>query len=145
MQLTLHITLKTPPANITYALQKGSGSKFEVLQVQKSTGSDLYFELTADIKGDKETTELPDFKGPFVQGPAQGRFIYLGIGSYAGDNSFGGGRIKIPLTGITWQTVVQANANPKPMLETTVPGTAKNGGPTYATVKPFDGWKLKAS
>jgi len=145
MHLTFHIALKTPPPNTTYALQKGSGSNYETVQVQRSTGHDLTFEVPVEIKGNKQTNELPDFKGPFVQGPALGRFIYLDIGSYAGDGNSWSGRLKIPLTGIEWSMLDEAAAQPESALETSVPGTGKNGMPNCATVKPFGGWKVKLS
>jgi hypothetical protein len=42
------------------------------------------------------------------------------------------------------RTVARAAANPRRALEARVAGTAKNGGPNCATVKPFSGWVLKA-
>ena len=30
----------------------------------------------------------------------------------------------------------------KRMLQATIPGTGKDGGPSCATVKPIDGWKV---
>jgi hypothetical protein len=33
-------------------------------------------------------------------------------------------------------------SNPKAVLEASVPGTGKDGSPTCATVKSFDGWKF---
>jgi hypothetical protein len=135
--ITLHIILEKPPLNLTYSLQKGSGSNYDPMQVQTSIGDNLYFQLSVEIKGTPETHEVPDFRGPFVQGPVGGRFIYLDIGSYAGGSGWSG-RLKIPLTGITW---LQLAAGKK--LQTTVPGTGKNGMPNCATVKPFDGWAAK--
>ncbi|OOQ60773.1 DUF5990 family protein [Mucilaginibacter pedocola] len=133
--IELHITLQKPPANLVYSLQKGSGANYEPVQVQPSTGEDLYFTLEIEIKGSPATLETPDFRGPYVQGPVGGRFIYLDIGSYAGGGGWSG-RLKIPLTGISWQQVEAGQ-----QLRSTVPGTGKNGMPNCATVKPFEGWK----
>jgi len=80
---------------------------------------------------------------PFVQGPALGKFIYIDIGTYTGRKASFGARLKIPLTGITWDIVEQIKINPGLILETRGPGTGKNGGPNCATVKPFDGWTIK--
>ena len=142
MVLNLHIILQSPPNNTTYSLQKGSGNNYQVEQVQTSNGTDLHFTLTVVLKDGEPTDDLPDFKGPFVQGPRGGRFIYLDIGSYAGANGQWSGRLKIPLTGITWQLVSEINAAPDKLLSTKVPGTGKNGLPNCATVKPFLGWRL---
>lgn len=143
MLINFCITLQGPPPNFAYALQKGSGSKYEVVQPQRSNGNDLHFDALIEIKGSRQTNEFPDFKGPFVQGPVAGRFIYIDIGSYAGGfGSSWSGRLKIPLSGITWDVVENALSQPQCVLKTTVPGTGKNGLPNCATVKPFNGWAL---
>ena len=43
---------------------------------------------------------------------------------------------------ITWKDIDQLIANPNLIMETSVPGTGKDGGPNCATVKPFNGWKI---
>jgi len=142
MNLALHIILETPPANVVFGLQRGSGNDYQTVQVQTGNSGDLIFDFTVETKGDKGKDELPDFKGPFVQGPRLGRFIYLDIGSYAKQTeSPVGGRMKIPLTGVTWETISKLNEITG--LQTRVPGTGKNGGPNYATVKSFLGWSVK--
>ena len=43
--------------------------------------------------------DLPNFAGPFVQGPAGERFVYINIGTYAGQlNTPWSRRLKIPLS-----------------------------------------------
>jgi hypothetical protein len=77
-----------------------------------------------------------------VQGPAGERFVYLDIGTYAGQkDSCWSRRLKVPLSGITWD-IIDRMEKSRAVLETRVPGTGKDGGPNCATVKPFDGWKL---
>jgi hypothetical protein len=143
MSLTLHIVLQTPPAGVDFGLQKGSGNNYETVQIQHSKGQDLHFNLTVESKGDNQKDQLPDFKGPFVQGPVMSRFIYIDIGTYAGTaNALFGRRLKIPLTGITWEMIDQLKTDAKAVLKTQVPGTGKDGTPNCATVKPFDGWKV---
>jgi len=83
MNVSLRIILEKPPANIVFALQKGSGNNYQVVQVQTANGGDLIFDFSVEIKGDKGKDELPDFRGPFVHGPKMGRFIYVDIGTYA--------------------------------------------------------------
>jgi len=142
MELTvsLHIILETPPPAVDYGLQKGSGSQFEAVQKQRSQGKDLLF--TVSIKQKEGKDGQPDFAGPFVQGPAGERFVYIDIGRFAGQaNAVWDRRLKIPLKGITWEMMQQA-AEPGYVLETHVPGTGKDGTPTCATVKPFEGWRV---
>ena len=134
-ELTLRIVLESPPAGVDFGLQKGRGNDYETIQTQRSSGSDLRFEFAIRVKIDKDD---PNFLGPFVQGPTGGRFVYIDIGTYAGQlDTCWSRRLKIPLTAITSEMVAAGS-----VLETRVPGTGKDGGPTCATVKPFAGWKL---
>jgi hypothetical protein len=143
MDVKLKIILLSPPPGIDFGLQKGSGSIYETIQKQRSNLSDLNFECEVEVKGDILKDQFPDFRGPFVQGPVGGRFIYLDIGALAGQENQSSWRLKIPLVGITWAMVSQLDINPAAFLETRVPGTGKNGGPNCATVKPFEGWIVK--
>src|SRR6185312_17032285 len=141
MDLNLHIILQKPPAGVHFALQKGHGNNFEVVATQLSDGGDLLFDLAIEVKG-MGKSDTPQFGGPFVQGPAGEKFIYVGIGTFAGQpDSPWNRRLKIPLRDISWQMVNEAAE--KTGLETIVPGTARDGTPTCATVKPFAGWNIK--
>ena len=133
-ELQLRIVLVRPPGGIDFALQKGKGSQWDLVQNQRSrTGHDLTFEF--EVRVGESAKKEPNFLGPYVQGPSGGRFVYVNIGTYAGqEDSPWGRRLKVPLIGITWQMVDAG------VLTTRVPGTAKDGSPTCATVKPFDGW-----
>lgn len=142
-QITFSIVLTAPPAGVDYALQKGSGSRYETVQKQRSVSADLQFEFTAMTKRRKDAA-APDFSGPFVQGPAGARFIYIDIGTYAGQTGTEWSRrLKIPLSGISFEMIDKVSKNKDAILETHVPGTGKDGGPNCATVKPFNGWKVK--
>lgn len=140
MDINLHVLLKTPPAGIYYALQKGTGSSYEPIHIQHSDGSDLEFELTILLKDDPDGAKPPRFTGPFAQGKPLEQFFYIDIGSYGGQADFHGGRIKVPLHVITWDLIEKLNGG---TLTTTIQGTGKNGQPAYATPKPFAGWKIK--
>jgi len=140
-ELTFRIVLESPPAGIDYGLQKGGGNDYEVMQKQRSKTGDLRFEFNARVKEGKDGQ--PVLLGPFVHGPPQERFVYLDIGTYAGQTDTPWSRrLKIPLRGITWDMVKQASRGAN-LLETHVAGTGKDGSPSCATVKPFDGWKVK--
>jgi hypothetical protein len=144
MEIALHIILQKPPAGVSFGLQKGSGAKYDTIQIQRTGPHDMHFYLTATIKGDAKTDPSPGFTGPSIQGPPIEKFIYLDIGTYAGIDEQWSRRLKIPLRGITWQMINELVADDKLRLETCVPGTGKDGSPNCATVKPFDGWNLKA-
>lgn len=138
-ELTLRIVLQQPTPGVDFALQKGSGSSYETVQTQRSTGNDLVFTFTPFIKDDG--AGIAAMRGPFVQGPPGQRFVYIDIGTCAGQaSSCWSRRLKIPLVGITKEMIVAGG-----VLEARVPGTGRDGGPNCATVKDFAGWKLVKS
>jgi len=138
-ELSLRIVLEQPPAGVDFGLQKGHGNNYETVQTVRSKTADLNFEFTVRVAQGKD--RLPNFLGPFVQGPPRERFVYLDIGTYAGQTgSLWSRRLKVPLRNITWDMIKQASDSAK-VLEARVPGTGKDGGPSCATVKPFAGWK----
>lgn len=140
-EISFCIILQAPVAGVHFALQKGSGHNYEIIQIQQATGSDLVFTFPAKIKTGKDGQ--PDFAGPFVQGPAGERFVYIDIGVMAGQPaSPWSRRLKVPLRGITGEMVQQVTAGSGLILETRVPGTGKDGTPNCATVKPFGGWQV---
>jgi hypothetical protein len=135
--LTLRIILVQPPTGVDFALQKGKGSNYEPVQKQRSQGGDLVFEFQPLIKNSSEPDGPSSLTGPFVQGPPGQRFVYLDIGTYAGDsNSSWSRRLKIPLDTITAEMIIKGG-----VLEARVPGRDRHGDPACATVKEFDGWK----
>jgi len=140
LEITLRIILEGPPAGVDFGLQEGHGNDYQTVQTQRSKTEDLTFTFTARAK--QNTAGEPVFLGPFTQGPPHERFVYLDIGTYAGQKETPWSRrLKIPLRGITWKMVEEA-AGPSRVLETRVRGTGKDGGPTCGTIKPFNGWKL---
>ena len=139
-EITFRITLLKPPAGVDFGLQKGAGSRYETVQRQRSEGKDLGFEFNARLKTNDNA--LPAFSGAFVQGPPSGKFVYIDIGTYAGQKDSGWSRrLKIPLTGLTAETL-QKLKEPTVILEAKVNGTGKDGGPTCGTIKPFQGWHV---
>jgi hypothetical protein len=174
-ELPLRIVLEKPPASVDFGLQKGRGSDYETIQKQRSKAEDLSFEFTVRVKaGGKPGSsrpksgaggsrsrqasaslrqhasggrgDMPNFLGPHVQGPTGERFIYIDIGTLAGQTeTCWSRRLKIPLRGITWDMIERVSADAESLLETRVPGTGGDGGPSCATVKPFPGWKLAPS
>jgi Family of unknown function (DUF5990) len=135
--VTLRIVLEQPPPGVDFGLQKGRGSQFETVQTQQSSGGDLSFEFAAGVgEGGK-------LRGPFVQGPPAERFVYLRVGAAAGQaGSPWSRRVKVPLAGISRDAVERAQARTH-VIEAHVPGTGRDGTPACATVKDFDGWKLR--
>lgn len=143
-EIALQIILIKPTPNVVFGLQKGSGNDYETVQKQISTSNDLTFTFIIKVKGDRSKDKLPKLSGSFVQGSADNKFVYIDIGTYAGQSdTMWSRRLKIPLTGITWRDIDSLSGNS--MLQSSVPGTGRDGGPNCATVKPFGGWHLKQS
>ena len=138
-EVPLRIIVTAPPPGILYALQE---NRDPVAQTQ-STGGDLAFELTLRVRRDPATGRVR-FLGPYAQGPASGRFVYICLGTYAGDPvSRWGGRMKVPLAGLDWPSIERAAAEAGAVLEARVSGTGKDGRPACASVPLLgDGWVL---
>ncbi|HEX5702322.1 MAG TPA: DUF5990 family protein [Pyrinomonadaceae bacterium] len=134
MEISLRIILRKPTAGVDFGLQKGRGSKYEVVQKQRSTGENLKFEFAVGVKTGKDGA--PDFSGPFVQGARGDRYFYIDIGTYAGqENTCWSRRLKVPLSCITPDLI-----NSSSTLIADIPGTARDGGPScaYAWLKCLD-------
>jgi hypothetical protein len=141
-EITLQIILIKPTPGVVFGLQKGSGSNYETVQKQIPVSSDLSFKFTVNVKGDRSKDKFPRLSGSFVQGPSDNKFVYIDIGTCAGQpDTIWSRRLKVPLTGITWKDIDSLSGNS--ILQASVPGIGKDGGPNCATVKPFEGWHLK--
>lgn len=139
-EIKCRIVLENPTTGVVVGLQQGSGHNYLTLQKQRSQGQSLVFEFKLKVKS--ATEEAPVFLGPMAQGPPHERFVYLDIGTAAGQmDSIWSRRLKIPLKSITWAMVNQCLDDPDTVLETLVPGTGKDGSPNCGTVKPFNGWR----
>ncbi len=142
--LRLRIVLVAPPVGVDFGVQDGKGSDYTTIQKQRSNGADLSFELAVMVK-DNRDDGLPNFLGSVTQGPATGRFIYIDIGKLAGQSdSCWERRIKVPLSGITWEMIQQISADSKLVLEARLPGTAKDGAPSCGTIRAVQGWKCRS-
>src|SRR5690242_17345245 len=98
--LNLRIILQNPVPGVVYGLQKGKGSNYETVQKQTAGSADSVFEFEVQVKEGEDGS--PVFLGPYTQGTPADRFIYIDIGTSAGQvDSPWTRRLKIPLSGIT--------------------------------------------
>jgi len=139
--LPFRIIMIDPPSDVDYGIQEGSGSVYETIQKQRSIGKSLTFYF--EVRIGESTDDAPRFLGKVVQGTPSERFVYIDIGTYAGQkDSVWARRLKIPLRGISNKMIDKVMSDPNLIFETTVPGFAKDMGPNCGTVKPFEGWKI---
>ena len=108
--LTVHLRLicqNPPPAQrdgrpVIFGLQ----DKDRVLQPGRHTGDgSLVFEC--DVNAIPGADGTANIRGKFAHGPAAGRFLYLGLRYADAKDDDWIRRLKIPLSGITWE---QANS-----------------------------------
>jgi hypothetical protein len=139
--LPLRITLIKPPPGVPFCLQQG---KDDLVPPSSESGEIISFDFTVNIANDRSEGP-PKFRGPYVQGPTAGRFIYVNSGTYAGhSDSCWSRRAKVPLSGITWDLIEEALSKSSAVLEARIAGTAGDGGPACATVQLLEGgWKLQ--
>lgn len=137
----MRLILIEPPANIDYGIQRGRGASYETMFVQQPTGGDVAFEFSITVSDNREDG-APNFSGDLVQGTPARRFIYVDVGTYAGQkNTPWSRRMIVLLNGITWEQVNRA-LKPGHRLSATIQGTGKDGGPSCASVPLMGGWKV---
>lgn len=142
-EITLYFVLENAPVGVAFGLQKGRGTHYETIQIQSAAEQKqtLYFECPAKISKNRDAP--PDFSGDFVQGTKNERFVYLDIGTAAGQlTSVWSRRLKVPLRDITWAMVDTCLTDTTQSLVVHVEGIGKDGTPNCGTVKPFYGWHV---
>ena len=138
--LALRITVVDPPPSISWALQLG---RDELVKPTTSTRARVSFDFSVEVvAGDSSATFR--LRGPAVQGRPGERFVYLCVGSYAGQaGAKASGRAKVSLEGITRSLLDAVLAKPSAVLEVQFAGTARDGGPSRASVPLLDeGWRI---
>jgi hypothetical protein len=138
----VRLILVDPPAGVDFGVQRGRGAKYETLFVQQRSRRDISFDFSLAVS-DSRKDGLPNFQGPFAQGPSANRFIYIDVGTYAGQQATPWSRrMKVPLARITWELIRKTNGKPGYRLSAKIPGTGNDGGPSCATVRLLGGWEI---
>lgn len=136
--ITLRITIVSPPAGVTWALQLG---KSDLASPIRASDRAVVFETDVQLVAGS-TAEPVRLRGAAVQGRPGDRFLYVNSGTYAGDRgSAWSRRAKVPLLGITGK-LVDVAIKKGGVLRCQFSGTAKDGGPTCASVTLLSpGWE----
>ena len=141
-ELPVRLVLVDPPAGVDFGIQHGHGAQYESLFVQKLKRGDVCFDFCLTV-ADNRKDGLPNFQGPFAQGPPAHRFVYVDVGTYAGQNDTQWARrMKVPLQGITWALINRAVSKPGYRVSARIAGTGRDGGPNCATVQLIGSWEI---
>ena len=131
--ITLRLTIDNPVPGVTYSLQDARSAPVGAVV---AVAAPLSFDVPVRVApGPKLLGALVRREGP------QRRFIYIAIGGQAGDSgSVLSRRAKIDVHDIAPSLLELALTGNT--LECRLPGRAKDGGPSCATVRPLDGWRV---
>jgi hypothetical protein len=140
-ELVIRIRIEAPPPDVAWALQLG---RSELLSPSQRAPQ-LEFETTVRVvmgaSGDL------DFRGPAVQGPRAGRFVYLTSGTRAGQReSCWDRRAKVSLEGLRPLLAEASDEAALTHAVAAINGTSRDGGPACASVPLLgSGWRLVPS
>ena len=142
-EVPMRVVLVDPPAGIDFGIQHGRGAGYETLFVQQRTRGDHRLRLLDEGCGEPGRPS-PNFQGPFAQGPPAGRFVYVDVGTYAGQkNTHWSRRMIVPLARNRLAArIKKATSKPGYRLSATIPGRGKDGSPNCATVQVLGGWQV---
>jgi hypothetical protein len=137
--IPLRITVIQPPTGVLFRLQRG---KSELVAPARTSEESLSFDFTLRVVGDR-AAGAPNFRGDVAQGPPASRFVYVRSGTLAGQiESCWTRRAKVPLAGIGWDLIEEVRRRGA-LLEARIQGTARDGGPSCATVPLLEGgWRI---
>lgn len=128
--ITLRLTTADPVPGVAYSLQDKANTP---VKPRIAGDGPISFDVPVTLSDDGRLT------GPFVrrEGPLR-RFIYIAIGTSAGQHGEWSRRAKIDVHDIPAVLLAQARAGQT--LEVILPGRARDGGPACATVRPLQPW-----
>jgi hypothetical protein len=132
-ELPIRILVEDPVPGLAMALQRGKADKATLVPPSNRSSDAVVFDLEVAVDG-----RLPDGRprllGLFVQGPPDGRFVYLSVGRYAGQaDSAWAGRVKVPLVGLGWDQIKALSSGAR--LAARIAGRSPKGGPALASVR----------
>lgn len=128
IDLTLRIILADPPPGVVFSKQDAKNHPVDPVRSEGDLSFDIPITLTPTPNGLRPG-------GGFVRADGRGRFVYIASGQAAGDCQ------------TDWQRRLKIYLHELPddvaggeVLEATIAGRAKDGGPACATVPLLKGW-----
>lgn len=138
----LRLILLDPPPDVLFGVQRGRGADYVTESAQLRTRGDIQFDFSVTVS-DSRKDGAPNFLGEYVQGASSRRFLYIDVGTYAGQkNTPWSRRIIIRLDDVTWNLVRRVQATSGYRLSASIPGRGEDGSPSCATVPILGGWKI---
>jgi hypothetical protein len=143
-ELALRIVVDQPIPGVALALQRGSGTKFDLVGPVRVSAEALVFDLDITVDG-VIAAGGPRLLGRFVQGPPTARFVYINVGASAGQiGSPWQRRVKVPLGAITRQAIEALS--PGERLTAHIASKGRDGSPACATVPILPpGWRTTSA
>lgn len=129
--ITLRLTTADPVPGVAYSLQDKTNAPVDP---RIADDGPISFDVPVTLSDDGRMT------GPFVrrEGPSR-RFVYIAVGTSAGQHSEWSRRAKIDVHDIPADLLALARQGR--LLEAVLPGRARDGGPACATVRPLQPWR----
>ena len=97
--LSFRLTVRNPVPGVLLRVQRGR-DRLVPPATESVDAMTFEFQVEAEVRADGHVA----CRGPEVQGPPAGRFIYVNSGTYAGQaGTVVGRRAKVPLIGEGWE------------------------------------------
>jgi hypothetical protein len=77
-EVPIRLVLVDPPGGVDFGIQRGRGAQYEALFVQQRTQGDISFDFSLTVSESRKDG-MPNFQGPFAQGPPVDRFVYIDV------------------------------------------------------------------
>jgi MerR family mercuric resistance operon transcriptional regulator len=137
--VSIRIIMIEPPPGVAMCLRSKDD---EMVDRIIASGDDLSFDFAVLARRANDSHALR-LLGPFVYGPPAQRFVFIRVGTLAGQpDSCWTRAAKIPLSGITWR-MIERTGRGAAKLVAKVNGRAKDGGPLCASIQLLDGgWRV---
>lgn len=136
----LRVVVKGAPPGVKFAMQRGTS---DLLEPRSHMAAERVFDVQIRAAA-RPGSKVPNILGPYAQGSASDRFLYLNSGTMAGQTeSAWTRRAKIKTAAISWALIDEALAQGNAVLSVEIHGFAGDGGPCCGTVPLLgEGWRI---